>query len=964
MEYSFYLKGALPVLASSTTNTNKVRVVISNGSGTAYDPSSFKKGAFLVANVNMEKIKYTEYDSASTGDYAKKKDFTENDSTVTNGNFNSYNLKNTEIDSETGFVAMADKDGNTHLVADVSDWTNNVDKRYGTTKQNGDKTINHNYYITKNDVTALPIAELVGRTITTIRVTGPDGYDKTFDSDSEWNKLFTIDAITNELTWASSSESISKTLTKSESDNAANHFDLDLTGKAISKISIAGPSDYSKTLLNETEWEKYFSINYNTNKIYWADTAEVTDLAVGSYSLSITLLTWSTSTTKSDLTLSKTATENEKNSITLDEIKDKAIVKIVVSGGNSFSATWKNATDWNKYLSIDTATGKISWANTTEVGNLAAGDYKLSVMTDLKAGEYTLTVTYDEIETNDLIAGIINVNASAAYLAQFGLTSDAIYDQWSTTATLSDETTAKAVTFGAPNLLMITTRDGRTIKLKNTYVDDEAKNDMTTTPAVKSPTVSLSANSYYLLKCYAKAIGDAIGEMYVTTTSTDTPFSAHVVQNTDGWVEYNFIVETGLSSVSAAFELYFGEKGNADSSYTGTLLFDSFSYKSLTEEEYKAACEREDTKDSKFTTITFDNSSAKDTAVSPSGFSAKNSSSSHSDTQVSGIIAKDHYAFETTAGKKNLGIYETVTTTDDDGKETSKEVLAEGSSLTLSEIFNDAGMEDGATVGDYVLMINNRKATYQSYYLSSLSLESDSYYRFSAYVRTAKIAKDKYAKVYVSISDEPISFEVNTEYDAEGEAVEVNEWKKLTFYFKNEKSSSESAYLYFQLGDNATEESKMKGYLFIDNVSLSKITADEYETATADNEIYEKDEQGNDILDANNNKVLSEISKEYRLSNIVTVLKDKETDTDGDETDDNGEEEKTPLNTTLLWTYITSIVIAVILIAVIVILLIKKYRRPKKENDSDEKATYDRTKSKEDKTQSNKSGTARDEYKD
>ena len=972
-EYSFYLKGALPVLSDSTTNTQKVRIVISNGSGTAYDPSSFKKGAFLVANINMEKIKYTEYNSASTGDYDKKKDYAENEGTVTNGNFNSYNVKNTEIDPDTGFVAMSDKDGNTHLTADVSDWTNNVDSRYGTTKLvNGDKTINHKYYLDKNDVNAITLAELVGRDITTIKVKGPNDYDKTFESESEWNKIFSIDAITNKLTWANSSTNNSYTITKSDSDNGNNYFAPELAGKSISKISITGPNDFSKTLESATEWEKYFTINYATSRVYWAETQQVTDLASGSYSLSVTMLSWSTANTKSSLTLSKTAEENEKNNISLDEIKDNAIVKISISG-TSFSATYRSAAEWNKYFLIDTATGKISWANTEDVGKLATGDYTLTVVTDLYEGNYELDVTFDELLTNDLIAGIINVNASQAYLDQFGLTANTIYDHWSTTtASLSDETKAKVVSFGAPNLLIITARDGRSIQLKNTYVNDEAKNDMTSTPALKSPTVSLSANSYYLLKCYAKAIEDAdpdtttIGEIYVSTTSTDTPISAHIVRSADGWVEYNFIVETGLSSVSAAFELYFGEKGNADTKYGGTLLFDSFSYKSLTEEEYKALGEKEDTKDSKFTTITFDNSSAKDTAVSPSGFSATNSSSANSDTQVSGIIAKDHYVYTTSAGKNNLGIYETVTTTDDEGKETSEDKLMEGSSLTQGDIFTDAGMEDGATVGDYVLMINNRKATYQSYYISGLSLESESYYRFSAYVRTAKIDKNDAAKVYVKISDEPISFEVNTEYDEEGEAIE-NKWKKLTFYFHNEKSSSESASIYFQLGENTDENSKMKGYLFIDNVSLSKITANEYENETANNEIYEKDENNDDKLDANGNKILSDASKTYRLANIVTVLQEDEStdENDSDNESDNEEEEKTSLNTTLLWTYITSIVIAVILIAVIVVLLIKKYRRPKKDVPADENATsYSRNAKKEEGTDSKKSASARDEYKD
>ena len=565
-----------------------------------------------------------------------------------------------------------------------------------------------------------------------------------------------------------------------------------------------------------------------------------------------------------------------------------------------------------------------------------------------------------------MIAGIININASAAYFAQFGIDPATIYDGWSTTKVPAAQTAAKNVTFGAPNLLMITTRNSaKPIKLKNTYVAEKASNDMTTTAAIKSPSISLSGGSYYLLTCYGKAINGAVGQIYVTTTSTDAILSSYTVENTNGWVEYNFLVETGLSSVSAQFELYYGKKGDGDTEYNGTLFFDSFSYVSMTEEEYLAATEREDTVNTKFTTITFDNSSALETAVSPSGFSASNSSSSNSDTQVSGIIAKNNYAYTTSDNKPNLGIYTSQTKEEEDGNTVTEDVLEEGSALSATYIFTDAGMEDGATVGDYVLMINNRKATYQSYYMSSLTLESDSYYRFSAYVRTAKIAKDEFAKVYVSFSNEPLTFEVNTEFDKDGKDIE-NKWQKLTFYFKNEKSSSETASLYFQLGEN-TEDGKMKGYLFIDNVSLSKITEDEYTTATADNEIYETDENGQVILDADGNKTLTAASQAFRLTNKVTVLtEDKNEGKDNDDDDEDEEKPKTSLNTTLLWTYITSIAIAVVLIAVIVAWLIRKYRRPKTVDPNEgQKADYDRTGKKAQKEDTaKKTGSARDEFKD
>ena len=785
-EYSFYLTGTMPVSTNNTETSKFVRLVISNGSGTQYDPASYQKGAFVIANINMEQITYTEYDSnSSSGTYTKAKDYAENSATVTNGNFNSYDRKETTF-GDDGFVAMTDKDNNDHLVGAVSGWTSNVNNKYGTTKTGG-----------------------------------------------EWLPDYPLSRA---------------------DDNSNNHFTAAVQGKNITTIQLVG-TNYDKT--------------FNTDA------------------------------------------------------------------------------EWSKVLDVNTITGKVSWKSGIDLAN----------------GDYTVKIKVDEKELNNLIAGIINVNAPAAYFAQFGLNADQIYDNWSTTKVPSTETAAKAVTFGAPNLLMITTRDGASIKLKNTYVDEKATNDMTKTAAIKSPSISLSGNSYYLLKCYGKAVNGAIGQVYVTTTSTDATISSYSVVNTSGWVEYNFLVETGLSSVSAQFEIYFGEKGDGDTAYSGTLFFDSFSYTSLTEDEYTTLSDPANgNANTKFTTITFDNASASETAIAPSGFSASNSSSSNSTTQVSGIIAKDNYTFTTANGDSNIGIY-TSETTEENGQTVTKDVIDPDSVLSASYIFSSEGMEDGATVGDYLLMINNRKATYQSYYMSSLSLASDSYYKFSAYVRTAKIEKDSFAKVYVSISDEPLTFEVNTEYDKDGNDIE-NKWQKLTFYFKNEKTSSVSASLYFQLGEN-TDEGKMKGYLFVDNISLEKITEDAYTALTANNEVYEKDANDEFVLDANGEKILTAASKEYRLKNKVTVLKENETKDEGDDDDDDEENPKTPLNTTLLWTYITSIAIAVVLIAVIVAWLIRKYRRPKTGAPDQKKAKYDRTNKKSEDDDAPKStGSARDEFKD
>ncbi|HCU56120.1 MAG TPA: hypothetical protein DIC18_02155 [Clostridiales bacterium] len=774
-EYIFYFRGALPVLEE---NTNKVYLKVSNGSGSAYDPSSYQKGAFLIANISMEQIPYSEY-SKNAGKNTKQQNYASNSTKVTNGNFNTFTPDSTEIDQETGLVALSDKDGNTHLTGAVSSWTNNVNSKYGTLQTEG--------------------------------------------------------------------TSVAFTLAK----DATATQSVDLGGKNITKIVITGPSDYNKTFYTSSQWSSLLSVNNLTGKIGWKE-------------------------------------------------------------GDTFNA--------------------------------------------LEDGNYDFVVVSGQEDYNKLIAGIININNSQEYFDQFGLDRTEIYDTWN--ATVSEETQIKDVSFGAPNLLMITTRDGATVTLKNTTLGG-TENDMTTTYALRSPSTSLEGSSYYLLKCYAKAMPGAEGEIYLTTTSTDAKVAMHKVSGTNnGWIEYNFAVETGLATVNAYFELYYGTKGDATTEFSGTLLFDSFTYKELTKEEYEAVIALEDTATSKFTTITFDNASAKEGTATPSAFS-KTNSSTDKNTIVSGIISKDEFKY-VTDDKDNLGLYETVTKKDEDGNDTdeTEDVIIEGSALSASEIFTNAGMLDNATVGNYLLMINNRKATYQTYYLSDLSLESNSYYKFSVYVRTSHIEKDKYARVYVTISDEPTSFKVNTQYNEDGEAIE-NEWVKLSFYFKNEKDSSVSCKLSFELGESGTN--LLQGYLFVDNLSLAKITEEEYTAGTANYKVAEKDDQGNDVLDEHGEVVLTEESKAFALTNSVIVLEaDEEENTDEEETTTNS---GSRTDASLIWAYITSIVIAAVLIAVIILWLFKKYYRPGKRTKV-KKAGYDRSTLKGKDEEETSTGSARDEYKD
>ncbi len=696
VEYVFYLQGATASAVNEKANSNKVYLSFSLGSGTKYDPSSYKKGAFLIASINMEQITYTEYNKAPSSDYSTQYSFASDTSpTITNGNFNTYDLEKTEIDQENGQVKLLDEyDNKGYYVAAIpSSWENNVNDTYGT-----------------------------------------------------------------------------------------------------------------------------FKVSQNTK----------------------------------------------------DGVKD--------------------------------------------------------------------------VKVNKLIAGIINknnVDETNSYLGQFGLDAN-LYNGWADSVV--ESTKIKSVAFGAPNLLMITTRNDpasetvTTVTLKNTYKEDDADedaeekvNDKTKTPAIKSPTVSLSANSYYVLKFYARATVGAVGQVYLTTSSTNTETSMLSIVASNNWVEYIFLVQTGLSSVSANFEIYYGEKGNEDTPYSGTILFDSFTYYTIEEDVFNEYKTRENTDTAVFTTTTFDTDSTdSETAVKPNLFSGTGESTSgyvNSDAQVAGVITKNSYKYE------NLGIYKTEKVEGDDS--TQDEIVG---SLTADVIFSTAGITD-ATIGNYVLLINNRKANYYSYETTSLTLESGSCYKFSAYVRTAWLEKGKNAKVKVTIGDDAYTLDVNTgSYDENGTET-IGEWKLVNFYINNEKSSSVTdAKLSFILGEN-TDEGKLKGYLFIDNVSLAPTDNATFAAATA---------------------------SEY--TSVIDLKDEEKTDEEGDGDDENGDDDdgKKKISSTLFWTYVTSIAIAVILIAVIAAWLIRKYAPKKVKGAKGKAASYDRnnTSKPEDEKEETNSGTPRDEYKD
>jgi len=146
VELIFYIQGNALVTDNGATPNNEYTFSISLGSGTSYTPSTFLKGAFVVANVNMEEITATEYSDASSGTYATKKAIYSNSSTITNGNFNTIDLEKTKIDADGKYIGAAVIGSSTWTTYDVTDVTtgiinvNNLDDNSDTDEDA------HNFY--------------------------------------------------------------------------------------------------------------------------------------------------------------------------------------------------------------------------------------------------------------------------------------------------------------------------------------------------------------------------------------------------------------------------------------------------------------------------------------------------------------------------------------------------------------------------------------------------------------------------------------------------------------------------------------------------------------------------------------------------------------------------------------------------------------------------------------------------
>lgn len=577
-----------------------------------------------------------------------------------------------------------------------------------------------------------------------------------------------------------------------------------------------------------------------------------------------------------------------------------------------------SSNDYTKTKSLSASQGTVSNGsfNSFEYDQTKI-DQETGRQTDfLKPSNWTLN---SDLSKDDVKSGIVNTNDTAFVDSVFG-TGFNIYSAF------ADGNITKPIDFGKPNVLAV-----------------NVINPVKASLVYSSSSISLSKESYYVFKIYARADGIK-GQVAVSANNNSVPMYYTIGEHDGLWEEIIFTVKTAsMASPSITIKFYIGDyktdndtdyEEGQEPTYQGKLFFDSVTYYSIDEAKYLEGGNGSMSYD----VDSFDTTTKPTTVTGPSstmwtGSGEKNSSSNNraneENMQYAGIIVKGSTEPDTFKKTEDIKV-----TDPESGEEKTEVKTIEGSVLTSDQIW----VNDDTSY----LIINNQKASYYSYKnKSSITLDANSYYKLTIDARTLGIANGESAILKVENSSDTYEIKVNTEYapkldengkivyDNDGKIVyekaSENSWTTYTFYFKTAESTKmSSVYVSMILGKS---DEKVQGTAFFDNVSLKKLS-DATEFNIAYSSIYVVDADGKATVDTDGKYVQTENADKYLLTNRVIRADDaKATDDDHDHDDDNTNTGSKISSQT--WGLISAIIISAVLIVVLVVLFVRK-RVPKK----------------------------------
>lgn len=491
----------------------------------------------------------------------------------------------------------------------------------------------------------------------------------------------------------------------------------------------------------------------------------------------------------------------------------------------------------------------------------------------------------DELE--NLYAGVYNID-NAAQSAALNITGD-ITSNW-----LSPD--AK----GNTNLLAISTNKAPGNQIKNPW-------------GFTSPSMSLSKGLYYEISVWAYLYKGSNATINLLSSSKTVIEQFKLTSVSTGWKEYKFFVNAGFDNSTIYMSLMLGDSTNSDEIVEGTVLFDLPRIVEITSDFYenkvKEIADEAPINElsTTFSIITFDNATSNsdeaqlDTPDGWEGSHADTNAPSGQGKSVAGVYNRDHGSREWFGGK-----YE---------KDDEEIDIPPISQDELINIMNTAPYLDithnfeeiiEGSSNNNVLVINNNAASEYTYTttLAEGSLTANKFYEISVYVLTYNVASDKTAKIQLKLHNSTYEFAKNTD---RGINVNTNKkWQRYSFFIATEdKANIDNIQLSISLGA-AEEANYVQGYLFVDNISISEIDEDRFNTQVPED------------------KFPAELGENQTYDKAFTATKHRIVFTEED-LNKEPEEEKESEPDPLLWLYITSGIIGGLIVIVVIVFLFRKF---------------------------------------
>lgn len=421
-----------------------------------------------------------------------------------------------------------------------------------------------------------------------------------------------------------------------------------------------------------------------------------------------------------------------------------------------------------------------------------------------------------------------------------------------------------------------------------------------------SPSISLSKGKYYQLSVWARTTEASTARINLLSSSKTVLETLEVQAPTQGWREYIFYINAGFDNSTVYLELKLGNNDN-ESEVFGTVFFDRPTLVELTEEKYEEA-EKIDNNEkaykiaTTFSTITFDNvtsNSEDETLDSADGWTG-----SHADTDA-----------PTGDGKSIAGVYNR---NHSNRNWFGKGLNGEGDEpilpSTLDEIMNSVVDKDGnkeMEKNNNILVINNNVASEYTYSttLAENSLTAEKYYEISLWVLTYDVAENQTAKLQLKLHNSTYTFDKD---DTRGINVNTgSQWRKYSYFISTEENADiDNVELSISLGTSG-KDNYVKGYLFVDNVSISEIDEERFNEQVPVEMFPTTSEEAEKL------EYTDEVKKVTSVNQRIVFT--------ADDLNKDPEEETEKKVDPLLWLYITSGIIGGLIIIVAIIFVLKKF---------------------------------------